>query len=260
MPARDEAAALARSLADPALDLAILAEGNTSARENDEAFWVKASGLSMRGIGEDGFVRVAFAPILSADGLDDTGVKERLAAARMDPGPLMPSVETFMHAWLLTLPGVEIVGHCHPTALLPLLCGPQGEREARRRYFPDEIVCCGPASAWVPYVDPGLTLAQAVRTSVEAYVREWGSVPKTIWMGNHGLIALGANRREVESATLMTAKAARVRLGGASLPLTTPQVERIASRPDEHYRQRLLWQLAEGDRASAPQRPASDAS
>ncbi|RYF98699.1 MAG: hypothetical protein EON94_12660 [Caulobacteraceae bacterium] len=51
--------------------------------------------------------------ILAADGLDDTGVREILAASRADDGPLMPSVETFMHAWLLTLPGVNVVGHCH---------------------------------------------------------------------------------------------------------------------------------------------------
>lgn len=245
MNPREEAAALARVLGDPVHELAMLAEGNTSAREDDKCFWVKASGLSMRDIGVDGFVRVAFDPILGAEGLDDTEVRALLASARIEAGPLMPSVETFMHAWLLTLPGVSIVGHCHPTDLLPILCRPDAEARAKERYFPDEIVCCGPASAWVPYVDPGLPLANAVREGVESYVREWGSVPKTIWMGNHGLIALGSNRREVEAATLMTAKAARVRLGGATQPLSRDQVERIATRPDEHYRQRLLWQLAQ---------------
>ena len=246
MSSREEAAALARTLGDPAHDLAMLAEGNASAREDETTFWVKASGLSMREIGTDGFVRVLFEPILAAEGLDDAGVKALLAASRAEEGPLLPSVETFMHAWLLTLPGVSVVGHCHPTALLPILCRPDAFEESQRRYFPDEVVCCGPASAWVPYADPGLPLAQAIRNGVEAHVEEWGAVPKTIWMGNHGLIALGANRREVESATLMSAKAARVRLGGASTPLTKTQVERIASRPDEHYRQRLLWKIAEG--------------
>ncbi len=244
MTPRQEAATLARTLGDPALDLAMLAEGNTSAREDEGTFWVKASGLSMREIEPEGFVQVRFEPILAAQGLDDAGVRALLASARAEEGPLLPSVETFMHAWLLTLPGVSVVGHCHPTDLLPILCRPDGPEEAARRYFPDEIVCCGPASAWVPYVDPGLPLAEAIREGVEAYVAEWGGVPKTIWMGNHGLIALGSNRREVESATLMAAKAARVRLGGASTPLTRVQVERIANRPDEHYRQRLLWQIA----------------
>ena len=247
--ALDHAVALARTLGDPALDLAMLAEGNTSAREDDATFWVKASGRSMRDIGPNGFVRMSFAPILAAEGLDDAGVREVLASSRDEPGELLPSVETFMHAWLLTLPGVEIVGHCHPTDLLGVLCRPEAEAEARRRYFPDEIVCCGPASAWVPYVDPGLPLARAVRAGVEAHVAEWGAIPKTIWMGNHGLIALGANRPEVEAATLMAAKAARVRLGGATTPLSREQVERIANRPDEHYRQRLLWSIARPEMA-----------
>lgn len=244
MTPREEAAALARTLGDPTHDLAILAEGNTSAREDEATFWVKASGFSMREIGPEGFVRVRFEPILGASSLDDADVKALLTEARAEEGPLMPSVETFMHAWLLTLPGVSFAGHCHPTALLPLLCRPDAPEACGLRYFPDEVVCCGPASAWVPYVDPGLPLAQAVRKGVEAYVAEWGGVPKTIWMGNHGLIALGANRREVESATMMAVKAARVRLGGASVPLTRAQVDRIATRPDEHYRQRLLWQIA----------------
>ena len=230
--------------ATPALDLAILAEGNTSAREDEATFWVKASGLSMREATPERFVQVAFAPILAAENLDDAGVRALLASARIGEGSLMPSVETFMHAWLLTLPNVAVVGHCHPTALLGILCRPDAREEASRRYFPDEIVCCGPASAWVPYVDPGLPLARSIREAVEAYVAEWGGVPKTIWMGNHGLIALGANRQEVEAATLMAAKAARVRLGGASLPLTRAQIERIATRPDEHHRQRLLCQIA----------------
>ena len=240
----EEAAALARALGDPAHDLAILAEGNVSAREDDEGFWVKASGLSMRGIDAAGFVRVRFAPVLGASVLDDAGVRALLASARAEGSALMPSVETFMHAWLLTLPGVAFVGHCHPTALLPVLCRPEAQEEAGRRYFPDEVVLCGPASAWVPYVDPGLPLARAVRAGVEAHAAEWGILPRTIWMGNHGLIALGANRHEVEGAALMSAKAARVRLGGASVPLTSEQVGRIAARPDEHHRQRLLWRIA----------------
>ena len=244
MPPLDQAVALARTLGDPSLDLAILAEGNTSAREDGDTFWVKASGRSMRDIGPDGFVRVRLAPILAAEDLDDAEVRALLAASRAEPGAGLPSVETFMHAWLLTLPGVAVVGHCHPTDLLGILCRPDAEAESQRRYFPDEIVCCGPASAWVPYADPGLPLAKAIRAGVEAHVAEWGAVPKTVWMGNHGLIALGANRLEVESATLMSAKAARVRLGGASSPLTRDRVERIASRPDEHYRQRLLWRVA----------------
>ena len=160
----------------------------------------------------------------------------------------MPSVETFMHAYLLNLTGIEYVGHTHPTTLLSLLALNDAKAMATVRVFPDEVVCCGPATAFVPYVDPGLPLALAIKDSVEAFVDEFGELPKTIWLANHGLIAIGKTTAEVESATFMAEKAAKVRLGaigsGKSVrPLSKVEVERIHRRPDEHYRQRLLWEL-----------------
>ena len=35
------------------------------------------------------------------------------------------------------------------------------------RLFPDEIVCCGVESVFVPYTDPCLKLSQAIKTAVE---------------------------------------------------------------------------------------------
>jgi rhamnose utilization protein RhaD (predicted bifunctional aldolase and dehydrogenase) len=43
----DELVVLSLELGDPARDLAILAEGNTSARIDANSFWVKASGTSL---------------------------------------------------------------------------------------------------------------------------------------------------------------------------------------------------------------------
>lgn len=247
-----ELVTLSRTLGDPAHDLAILAEGNTSARADEGAFYVKASGFSMRTIGAHGFVLVRSHPIMQAlagPDLTDDEVRQVLANARLTTtGEAMPSVETFMHAYLLDLPGVTLIGHAHPTPLLTLLSLENARELAKQRLFPDEIVCCGPASAFVPYVDPGLPLARAIKAAVEEYVEEYGSVPKTIWLQNHGLIALGKSSREIESAMLMSVKAARVWLGALSTgqalrPLTSVQIDRIHTRPDEHYRQRLLWQV-----------------
>jgi len=254
---------LSRTLGDPARDLAMLAEGNTSARIDDATFYVKASGFSMGTINPDGFVAVHFAPILAAmDGpsLSDDAVRACLAESRVtQEGSALPSVETFMHAYLLSLPDVQVIGHTHPTSLIALLSIDESEAIAARRIFPDEVVCCGPASCYVPYTDPGLPLARAIRASVGEYVDRYGSVPKTIWLANHGLIALGRSNREIESATFMSAKAARVWLaamasGQRVRPLTQEQIERIHTRPDEHHRQRLLW--AVGRAESAPPEPA----
>jgi len=251
-PVLEELVSLSHKLGDPQNDLAILAEGNASARANERNFYVKASGYSMRDIGPDGFSLVLFEPILAAlrDGdLSDVEVRELLSSSRADPDVYpRPSVETFMHAYLLSLPGVSVIGHTHPTPLISLLSIPDCRWISGQRLFPDEVVCCGPATAFVPYVDPGLPLALAIKDSVEEFIEMHEMVPKTIWLQNHGLIAVGRSVADVESATFMGIKSARVWLGALStgkdlLPLTPDSIKRIHTRPDEHYRQELLWAI-----------------
>lgn len=245
----DALVSLSRTLGDPSHDLAILAEGNVSGRASEGTFWVKASGTSMRTITPQGFVEVLSEPTLDAldiPELDDDSVRATLQDSRVRRDlAAMPSVETFMHAYLLSLPGVEVVGHTHPTSLIPLLSVEGAEELAEQRLYPDEIVLCGPATVFVPYLDPGLPLARGIRDAVLRYVEARDERPKTIWLQNHGLIALGATTQEVENTTLMATKAARVWLAALSTgrplhPLTPAQIARIHTRPDEHYRQRLL--------------------
>jgi rhamnose utilization protein RhaD (predicted bifunctional aldolase and dehydrogenase) len=79
---------MSNNLGDPALDCAILGEGNTSARADGDTFWVKASGTELRTIGRAGFVRVSFEralALLDAGDLSDEEVKRRIGAARVDP-------------------------------------------------------------------------------------------------------------------------------------------------------------------------------
>lgn len=245
---------LSRRLGEPSADLAILAEGNTSCVEG-ASFWVKASGNSLRDIEADGFVLCEPSPLIEAFDrqLTDEEVTNLLARSTKSSSR-RPSVEAFMHAWLLSLPGVTHVGHVHPTPILSLVCSPSAQSLCRMRFFPDEVVCCGVATAWVPYVDPGLQLAVRIKESVTKFVREHGESPKVIWLQNHGVIALGRSPLEVESAILMNVKAARVILmaGGIPavekdkiIPLSPANVERIHSRPDEHHRQELLWKLGD---------------
>jgi rhamnose utilization protein RhaD (predicted bifunctional aldolase and dehydrogenase) len=153
-------------------------------------------------------------------------------------------VETLFHAYFLGLAGVRFVGHTHPTAVNAILCAREGEALVRGRIFPDEIVCCGERPVWVPYTDPGQPLAREVRRRVDEYVAEEGTFPRIVLMQNHGLIALGSTPAEVLSATAMWVKTSRILLGTALLGgpnfLTAENVRRIASRPDEHYRQQRL--------------------
>ncbi len=227
--------------------MAILGEGNTSAKLSSETFLVKASGTRLGTLREPDVVECragALLPLLQKTSLSDAEVDAALMASRVDANAKKPSVEALFHAWFLTLPDIEYVGHTHAIAVNQVLCSPRGREFAERRMFPDEVVCCGVASVYLPYTDPGLKLAQAIREQTEAFIRNHQRRPRVVLLQNHGIIALGRSPEAVLSAMLMAEKAARIFVGAASLGgpdfLSEPQVERIAGRPDEQYRQRVL--------------------
>jgi rhamnose utilization protein RhaD (predicted bifunctional aldolase and dehydrogenase) len=239
---------LSRILGDPANDYAILGEGNSSARASDTTFWVKASGTEMRTIDANGFVEVRFDRVLAmldAAALGDSEIKQALTNAKVDPATAgHPSVETVLHAIGLQLEGVNFIGHTHPTAVNALTCSLGFEEAFSGRLFPDEIVVCGPAPVLVPYVDPGPPLAREVRTRIAAHIDAYGEVPKVIHLQNHGLLALGRTAQQVANITAMAVKAARILAGTYALGgprfMTSEAVARIHTRPDEHYRQRII--------------------
>jgi rhamnose utilization protein RhaD (predicted bifunctional aldolase and dehydrogenase) len=239
---------LSRNLGDPINDYVILGEGNTSAKLDDGTFWVKASGAQLRTIEADGFVRVSFERVLGMlDGpdLDDDEVKQGLIDGKIDPqAPGHPSVETVLHAICLNLPEVNFVGHTHPTAINMLTCSMAFETAVSGRLFPDEIVVCGLAPVIVPYIDPGLPLAREIRQRIEAYIDTYGERPKTILMQNHGFIALAPSPQQIENITAMAVKTIRILIGAYALGgphfMTPEAVDRIHTRPDEHYRQKII--------------------
>lgn len=239
---------LSRSLGDPERDLAILGEGNTSALVDAETFLVKASGKELRTADENSFVAVSLPRALAAlDGPDltDAQVRDTLLHCKVDTtGTIMPSVETFLHAYLLSLPGIRFVGHTHPTVVNSILCSVNARAAVRGRLFPDEIVCCGPAVCYVEYTDPGLPLARHLRTRVKEFIDAQNMPPKVILMENHGFLAIGATARDIETITSMYVKTARILLGTYALGgprfLTPENVARIHTRPDEHYRQKQI--------------------
>lgn len=242
--------------------LAILGEGNVSMALGADDFLVKASGHSLETLGAPGAVACRRRPLVTlidtaeaaagaAAGAgragsipDDADAERALYDARLDPVAAKPSVEALFHADLLGLAGVSFVAHTHPEAVNAFLCSPAGEQLATTRIFPDEIVCCGAASVFVPYVDPGLALAVEIRRRTRAFLAMHGVVPRVVLLANHGMIALGPSAAAVLATTRMAVKSARIRLGAAGLggatALSPADVARIAGRADEHYRQRQL--------------------
>ncbi len=227
--------------------MAILGEGNSSARLGGGTFLIKASGASLGSLRAGDLVECTsdpLLPLLDQRRAGDEEVEAALEACRVDPGSKKPSIETLFHAFLLSLPEVEFVGHTHAPAVSRILCSPRALLFASRRLFPDEVVCCGEASALVPYTDPGLPLARAIRSRTQSYMKKHGRVPRVVLLENHGIVTLGRTPEAVLAAMLMAEKAARIWLGAALLGgphfLPAREVRRIAGRADEECRRRAM--------------------
>ena len=227
--------------------LAILGEGNTSAKLNDDTFIVKASGSNLGTLRDEDVVAchaVALLALLNEADVSDEQIEQTLLGCRLDAKAKKPSVEALFHAYLLGLPGINFVGHTHPTAVNSILCSPLAEKLATSRLFPDEVVCCGSRSVFVPYTDPGLRLAQLIRDETQRFMETSETLPRVILLQNHGIITLGASPGAVKSAMFMTVKAAQTFVGAMALGgpvfLSESDIERIANRRDEHHRQRAL--------------------
>lgn len=243
----DQLIELSHALGREDRQLAILGEGNTSARIDDDSFWVKASGSQLGTINAQGFSRVSRAAILDCmvqTDVDDSAVGAVLQSALVDATHRRPSVETFLHALCLYEAGASWVAHTHAVAVNGILCSRYGAEPFLHHIFPDAIVVCGRHPAVVPYVDPGFELARVVQAELRRYLDTHGAAPKLLLMVNHGLVALGQTAQEALNITLMADKWARILLGtfaaGGPEFLPAIQADRIDTRLDEHYRRRQL--------------------
>src|SRR5882757_4641962 len=144
---------VSREVGEPALDLDVLAEGNTSTLLDDRTFFVKGSGARLATVEAADFAHVRLDPLLEAaldDGPCDVRTLFRDAQVEGARSP-RPSIETLLHAVALGLGDARWVIHTHPTVLTGLLCSSVGEEILRSDpLFPDEAVVCGPRPLFVP--------------------------------------------------------------------------------------------------------------
>jgi rhamnose utilization protein RhaD (predicted bifunctional aldolase and dehydrogenase) len=227
--------------------MAILGEGNTSVRISDERFLVKASGSRLSDLSSEDIVECKTGILLSLleeSSVTDQEIEAALLECRTDTWSKKPSVEALFHAFLLTLDKTRYVGHTHATAVNKVLCSPRAREFAEKRIFPDEIVCCGAISVFVPYADPGFSLAKQIRLKTGEFLNKHGQPPRVILIKNHGIITLGRTPEAVLAAMLMAEKTAQIWIGASALGgptfLSKEDISRIANRTDEHYRQRAL--------------------
>ena len=243
---------LSNNLGKEDYHLAIIGEGNTSAKikvgNTNESFFIKASGTQLATITEKDFIQVYFEPIMQLINInnpDAEDINNIFEKAKVDKKyRASPSVETLLHAICLNLEGVNFIGHTHPTAVNRLTCSKSFPENLKGRIYPDEIVLLGKDSVFIPYTDPGVKLAQRAKKEIEIFLDKHGERPKSIYIQNHGFVALGSTPTEVENITLMADKAAEIRFGallaGGINTFSEDIVNYIAERTDEKYRQGLF--------------------
>jgi len=237
---------LSREVGRPERDLVILAEGNTSLKSAPDRMLVKATGASLADAQPSDFVEVdltQYRALLDGNEMDDAPLADALLAA-VTRGKKRPSVESLLHAVCLEVDGVTAVVHSHPTSVNSLLCSTTPELLTRGSLFPDQVVVIGRHPMLIPYIDPGLPLAQYVRTELARHIHQHGEAPRTIFLSNHGMFALGATPLDALQITEMAVKSARIILGSIAVGgprfLEEEQAERIDTRPDELLRRRVL--------------------
>ena len=239
---------MTRKIGNPGYDYVILAEGNTSARIDEDTFFVKASGLYMEDIDEKGFVEVSLnrmLSILDQDSVTDEEIKQCYIEATASYSGVLPSIESILHAICISRGDAQFVCHTHPTVVNAILCAKGAKKAFSGMIFPDEITVCGPAVLFIAWAQPGLDLAKKVLVQIERFKEEYAMPPRVIVMQSHGLLALGQNSVQVENMTHMFVKACRIRGGTFSMGgpqfLDEKDVKRIFHRPDEKYREELIF-------------------
>jgi rhamnose utilization protein RhaD (predicted bifunctional aldolase and dehydrogenase)/NAD(P)-dependent dehydrogenase (short-subunit alcohol dehydrogenase family) len=176
------------------IEFVIAGGGNTSIKTGSRLH-IKGSGTSLATIAPEGFVEMAREPLatlLNQDlGSDPDAREERfkraILAARIHPEKdQRPSVECVLHSLLPR----RFVVHTHSTVVNMVTCCQNGETLAHK--------ICGDKILWIPYVDPGFTLAKALDRALGDYALRTGrDCPDAVLMQNHGLIVCGDTPREV---------------------------------------------------------------
>jgi rhamnose utilization protein RhaD (predicted bifunctional aldolase and dehydrogenase) len=236
---------LSRALGEPWRRLAILAEGNTSQRLGEDQLAIKATGRSLRDVSAEDLVVVSLRRL--SDIVDDSEAGEADVADYFDEVQneqgMRPSVEALLHVVCGVDAGAMTVAHTHPESVNALLCSDRADVLAGPPIFPDQVVVMGRRGLLVPYSDPGVVLARAVRARLAEHARQW-DMPRVIYLANHGLVVLGSSAGQALQLTEMADKVSRVLVAtlsfGTVVPMTAESAERIDTRDDEQIRRIAL--------------------
>lgn len=233
---------LGRKVGESSAQLAIAGEGNISCRIEPGRILVTASGTRLLALTPEHLVEVRTEDLARSVDVDhdDESWLDAIMDSRVDSAALRPTVEVALHAVISESLGAEWILHAHPVDVLAIACSDRLPAFAKTRLFPDHIVALGPADLWLPYIDPGRPLAQAVRDGIDRHLQQHGFAPRAILLANHGAFVMGSSPAEALDRMLMLSKAARVFAAGGVVGMSPESVGRISVREDEHYRQSVL--------------------
>jgi rhamnose utilization protein RhaD (predicted bifunctional aldolase and dehydrogenase) len=171
--------------------------GNTSVKTEDGRYmYIKASGTALKDMSaKDGWRRIRLDSVLaiisdkSIAKLDtyarEIEIVNRLQLACDDEvtGEVRPSVEAQLHAFL-----DKCVIHLHPVAVLSYACARNGRAELEKLFGGEKF-----PPLWVPYTDPGFTLAGRVARLVDGYQEQYSRKPAILIFEKHGLLISANN-------------------------------------------------------------------
>jgi len=152
--------------------------------------YIKASGTALKDMTKkEGWRRIRLDTVLSVirdkqlakldAGTREPEVVDRLLLACDDDVKTgaRPSVESHLHAFL-----DKCVIHLHPIAVGAYVNAKNGKAELEKLFARENF-----PPLWVPYTDPGFTLATKIANLVDDYQKQYGKKPAVMILEKHGL-------------------------------------------------------------------------
>lgn len=173
----------------------VIAGGGNTSYKDDKHLWIKASGINLGNITENGFCvldRQKLNDITKQQFADDSDtreeqVKNALLNARVNPDSgLRPSVETSLH----NLFSYSFVVHTHMTLVNGLMCSNQAE-EKTLELFGEKVL-------YVSYSDPGFVLFTLIAERISKYNEKFGRDPQIVLIQNHGIFVAANSIDEIK--------------------------------------------------------------
>lgn len=186
----------------------VIAGGGNTSYKDEQYLWIKASGVNLGNIDENGFCllsreklnEISNMQFSSDEVIREEEVKHALLNSRVNPeSGLRPSVETSLH----NLFSYSFVVHTHSTLVNGLMCSNNAEKDTLRIF--------GEEALYIPYTDPGYILFKTIEERVIEYRRKFESDPKIVLIQNHGIFVSADSVekiREIYAAIEMKLKSA----------------------------------------------------